>query len=800
MRYNHAQTTASITSLIPNTPTAGGLHTLVDGLTISSELSNSDSPPPSPSPSAASAFAPSSASETLMPPAPASTSIFNNPSMRSPASPSTGPATPTRTGGEESPGKIALPISMFGGVKSNDAAVKEVDDPTGTPLSLSDKRSSLMADSPLRFFTGANSPGPSSQLRSSPGYRDSLKLEDFLYQRGFLEGICSDVTIIAFGIHYRLHRLILDRSPFFSAIFNGAPWIESTSKEITLSPETSDPNIVQHAFELTLARLYGRVDREEEDRHALPLLAAASYLELQDFAESCAASLLRGLKTSNVAQIISFVSNSYYGPFTERLLGAAKALFCRDGWELPLTEWDGINGQIAADIAGYEGFYVPTEYARYVFVRDLINHRIQITMEGAGVDHGSDDNLDTSVFDESYLKPLQDLLETGIYYVHMSFEELQRISSDRDCLGRPTVSERTIQGALWQQMLLRQKVVNAPIDHIKLGVTTVEQPQGQLEPSSELPTQKFPGNSVAGQIACVLPEYTTTGERKYYIPTEDSTTVIGDCPDQPPQVIVSQRGLPRNAATLTNTSVPTALGKESELSTAPTPGEFKCYSQFPPFRFSAEFRGVKSLKEKKRVYSKTVFYAGSYWNIYIQKVKSKNVQLGVYLHRAKDREGSGSSSAHRDGEVTQIATLDERGNLIDRTPKRDLDGGEDTVSSLLDGADVTSTTINSLISQGRQGAAANTSAVRTTPSRNVETVPAIGHYVDHRPTIETYFKIFSPSRKGKMLSMFSSGPDSFNFSQSWGWKSSSLILEEGGLMGDNEKDSRLRFMVVLGNV
>jgi hypothetical protein len=39
------------------------------------------------------------------------------------------------------------------------------------------------------------------------------------------------------------------------------------------------------------------------------------------------------------------------------------------------------------------------------------------------------------------------------------------------------------------------------------------------------------------------------------------------------------------------------------------------YSNFPPFRFSAEFPNPRSLKEKKRVYSRTVFYAGSHWNM-----------------------------------------------------------------------------------------------------------------------------------------------------------------------------------------
>lgn len=68
-----------------------------------------------------------------------------------------------------------------------------------------------------------------------------------------------------------------------------------------------------------------------------------------------------------------------------------------------------------------------------------------------------------------------------------------------------------------------------------------------------------------------------------------------------------------------------------------------------------------------------------------------------------------------------------------------------------------------------------------------------------------------------MLSVYESAPDRFNFSQSWGWKSSTLMLDDGldgedmdvggegaGLDGDGKngkaKDGRLRFMVVIGNI
>ena len=83
-------------------------------------------------------------------------------------------------------------------------------------------------------------------------------------------------------------------------------------------------------------------------------------------------------------------------------------------------------------------------------------------------------------------------------------------------------------------------------------------------------------------------------------------------------------------------------------------------------------------------------------------------------------------------------------------------------------------------------------------------VSAMPPYIDGRPTIKTYFKIYSPSRAGRMLSVYESAPDKFNFSQSWGWKSSQMVLDDGitGLegMAKSAKDGRLRYMVVIGNI
>lgn len=86
--------------------------------------------------------------------------------------------------------------------------------------------------------------------------------------------------------------------------------------------------------------------------------------------------------------------------------------------------------------------------------------------------------------------------------------------------------------------------------------------------------------------------------------------------------------------------------------------------------------------------------------------------------------------------------------------------------------------------------------------RNRPKMPALPPYTDGRPTIKTYFKIYTPAKDGRVLTVYESKPDRFNFSQSWGWKSGSLDLESdvGSEEARDVRDRRLRFMVVLGTV
>ena len=749
---------------------------------------------------------------------------------------------------------------------------------------------------------------------------ETAPLPSHLYTRGLLHGRHSDITIHAFGTTYALHRLILDRAPFFSSALS-EPWFESNSKDITLQPDDVDSNITQPAFELALKKLYGCDISAEEDGEAIGLFATGCWLEMADLIDSSVNAILRQMKPSNMGIFIKLVTTNYYGKAGDRILASAKAMLCREGWEMSIRHWDGISGEIAREIIGSDGFFVPDEWERFVLAKRVLDRKLKIKAIEAGLvePNGKIKRAppDTTIFDAIrfdtvyrknmpaasrhipaafdpwmalYTSPdiaaLLVLLDEGIHYVHLSFEDLKKIREQRDALGLPLMPEKVISSALWMSMELRQKIVNANELDMELGLAQAadgyddEEAPGSLGPVKSSPNEMdVPSNSKGKQV-----EASTSGPgedemesgswdgngkpRKFWIPNADSTSVMGGNPE----TIVAaanashpymSRHFSRLSASLDPQDVQWATDFTAAVSERPqTPGRSKTpessppisYSHYPPFRFAAEFPNPRSLKEKKRVYSRTVWYAGSLWNIYIQKVETtKNIQLGVYLHRAKDKEHDGLRHSTVDERIGQVelrlrrnqrhhrqqqqqqgdaeedpgtssgdpdATLitpsveTTRANAIssllrgdpihkssqnplplsslpDRTYNPSTLSDSDEPSSLLD---YSSTTANASSSSP---AAAN-SDERLQPMKK----PTLPAYVDGRPTIKTYFKIYSPSKGGRMLSVYESAPDRFNFSQSWGWKSSTMILDDGILgyeaAGEPKKPGNLRFMVVIG--
>ena len=800
---------------------------------------------------------------------------------------------------------------------------KDIDDPSTTVTSDADLIPQYTSTTLSRLFAGTDghasllSRAP-SRLRTMSGmarsWEDAATLNGHLLHRGFIAGRHSDIRVHAFGKSYDLHKLLLDRVPFFSSAFSGS-WAESSSREMTLHPEEIDSNITKSAFELALRRIYGAHSPVEEDQEAIGLFATGCWLDMTDLVDSSVDSLLRQMHPSKLDVLIKLVTGSYYGKAGDRILSSAKAMLCREGWEMPYGYWDGIPAEIIREIIAGDPFYVPGEWERWFITLKLLNRRLKAKAAEAGLISPTGRYLQprpTSLkffavrFDGTYrrdaglagrhiserdeawvalytapeITPLLVLLDEGIHYVHLRFEQLQQIRTQKDILGVPVLPEKIISNALWRSMELRQRVVNAHETDLELGLS--EEAEGYMEEEEEEEGEegvrspivsekgKRPELPMRQQSEMESGSWDGNGKpRKFWIPGTDSSSVMGG--GREACLAANSTGgadwtphMSRLSATLEPSDVAwasdiTAIGGEhgrphSRAGNDVQPARF---SHYPPFRFSAEFPNPRTLKEKKRVYSQTVWYAGSMWNLYIQRVNtSKNQQLGIYLHRAKDRDPSDDPLAQfipatvddRIGQLERDIILRKnerrsrqwRGEVIasgveaDPEDETSASGGElenaepeasstrtPGMSSLLKKTEgstkmhkTSQTPINnsgpltSTLPRHQRYSTShipdsdeeNEELVRTSRRFNVSALPA---YVDGRPTIKTYFKIYSPSKAGRMLSIYESAPDRFNFSQSWGWKSSQMVLDDG--IGDHDvskgaKDGKLRYMVVIGNV
>ncbi|KAI2477437.1 BTB domain containing protein [Pyrenophora tritici-repentis] len=786
-----------------------------------------------------------------------------------------------------------------------DRAQKSADDPT-TPLEEQGRRRTTLdlmrsehavrTDISRLFSESAavsGSRAPSYNNATGPLYLrgEAIPLPDHLYTRGLLEGRHSDITIIAFGQRYPLHRLILDRAPFFTTALS-EPWLESQSKEVVLHPEEIDSSITQASFELAIRKLYGVDISKESDAEAIGLFATGCWLEMQDLIDSAIESILRQMAPETLAYLIRLVTSNYYGRSGDRILESAKAMLSRNGWEMPIKYWDDMPGDIIRELVGSDGFFVHSEWDRWVLSKRLLDRRLRHAAVEAGLmlrgqkpipqapnslrlmavrfdgvyrqnalttaNSSSDAQADwLTLYTLPDVERILVLLDEGIHYIHMEYEQLEFIRNARDVFGLPVMPERVISNALWQQLALRQRVLNTDESAQELGLCQTppapEAGNAATKSGSEM-TVKGKQVETKAEVDGDIESDSWDGNgkpRKFWIPSSDCNIVLGNGADP---VVTTSNSFQRHASRLSATIQPedaqwatdfastpsTLTNPNTRMDFAPRPisagggnaGQPKpiAYTEFPPFRFSAEFPNPRFLKEKKRVYSRTVSYAGSLWNIYIQKVRSaKNVQLGVYLHRAKEREVEESSHSstliqQSNGSVDErIGQLERevlmRGDRRDRrrstrVPFMDPAAEEDTSGSGGDpdptmGSPGLRNPLFSTSNLGRHRAShipslptrgisqwgfqnlnspspqdadtadspsfahapyspsehesdtsdndesdaaayANPSLASRAQRRTRPVIPALPPYVDGRPTIKTYFKIYSPSKGGQL--------------------------------------------------
>lgn len=120
----------------------------------------------------------------------------------------------------------------------------------------------------------------------------------YVYQKLFLEGEDSDITIAACGREWKAHKLYLKQTKYFESMFDGA-WAESKSGRVDM--EITDPNIDADGLNAVLGSLYHN-EIEIDLNNIEGTVAAASYIVLDSVTEKCAEMMIEALSTSNAVR------------------------------------------------------------------------------------------------------------------------------------------------------------------------------------------------------------------------------------------------------------------------------------------------------------------------------------------------------------------------------------------------------------------------------------------------------------------------------------------------------------------
>ncbi|XP_009352266.1 uncharacterized protein LOC103943658 [Pyrus x bretschneideri] len=184
---------------------------------------------------------------------------------------------------------------------------------------------------------------------------------DHIQTEGFNSGAFSDMVVHAMGSTYHLHRLILSRSPYFRNMLHG-PWKEASAPVLTL--HIDDKNVNGEAIAMALAYLYGHHPKLN-DNNAFRVLAAASFLDLQDLCAICTDFIISELWTSNFLAYQVFAESQDYGIHGERVRNACWGYLCQSG-SMELKEvLPKLSAQTLLALLTSDELWVPSEEKRF---------------------------------------------------------------------------------------------------------------------------------------------------------------------------------------------------------------------------------------------------------------------------------------------------------------------------------------------------------------------------------------------------------------------------------------------------
>ncbi|KAL1410578.1 hypothetical protein Q8F55_004591 [Vanrija albida] len=542
-----------------------------------------------------------------------------------------------------------------------------------------------------------------------------------------------------------------------------------------------------------------------------------------------------------------------------------------DPYPPPVWGQGGIPANFVAALLSSDALFVPNEMERYRMARQVLDLR------RAGWTAYAEEQPDSSNVSEADSiegwdedeRELSKVFAEGIYYSHMTFDDLSSISSDVDpTTALPYAPLSVLQAAHWSAADLKNRVLNE-----KVPASALEGELGLTQSTTDLcavyarrraprragsPYDSGMRGSISFSSLSLGTNRNSGGPAFHPVPSDDTHRIgaggllffdskvaasaplpgIPGLPDHGPEwgdettTKGKARPPPQNESTFFGVIRGSKTGPEIEDKfredgglLVPLPGMDKSkedkWSKMEPFRFSVEFWGVDKLAEKERLYSQTHFYAGSYFNVYVSTIrkKDKGVQLGIYLHRQSPTEPFPSVSTSPVGVSSTATGVTFHSSDANSTGVNSAGTSPDEPNAANPMASTYSLVPPQMASVYRTMSISppqlgSPPAHHDSLSDGEVRTQTSGGYLDPRRVTKAYFSISCASALGTALVRFSSAPDSFALSQSWGWKSSALRSEEYlsvpipadkeggestlGWVGESPEGGSLRATVVVG--
>ncbi|KAJ6620118.1 Protein germ cell-less, partial [Pseudolycoriella hygida] len=207
-----------------------------------------------------------------------------------------------------------------------------------------------------------------SRCLNTPKRKKLLTTTQYIYQALYKEELNSDVTVMALGKAWKLHKVYLCQSSYFASMFGGS-WRESNQDFVNI--EIIDPKINIDAMETVFGSLY--LDEVViEPKCVISVLATATLFQLDELINRCAEVMI---ETVNAETSINYYEAACeYGVHSVKKAAFHWLLLNLLSFLQKHPQWlQQINIELmTALVASPDLFVVQTEFTLYVLLRQWL--------------------------------------------------------------------------------------------------------------------------------------------------------------------------------------------------------------------------------------------------------------------------------------------------------------------------------------------------------------------------------------------------------------------------------------------